>query len=79
MSNILGYAIFRDGKQVGIEKTLACAKHWVESEIIPVCAAKDAERFARMESALKVIHTWASVDGGLWPPHVYDLCERSLA
>ena len=78
MSNVLGYAIFRDGKQVGIEKTLACAKHWVEAEIVPVCAAEDAERFARMESALKVIHTWASVPGALVPAEVVKLCDRNL-
>ena len=78
MSDILGYAIFRDGKQVGIEKTMACAKHWVEAEIVPVCAAPEVERYKQIETALKVIQTWASVEGGLWPPHVYELCERSL-
>ena len=78
MSAILGYAIFRDGKQVGIEKSMACAKHWVEAEIVPVCAAPEVERYKQMETALKVIQTWASVEGGLWPPHVYELCERSL-
>ena len=78
MSAILGYAIFRDGKQVGIEKSMACAKHWVEAEIVPVCAAPEVKRYKQMETALKVIQTWASVEGGLWPPHVYELCERSL-
>ena len=78
MNKILGYAIFRDGEHVGIEKTMACAKHWVEAEIMPVCAAPEVERYKQMETALRVIQTWASVEGGLWPPHVYDLCERSL-
>ena len=78
MSAILGYAIFRDGKRVGLEKSMVCAKHWVEAEIVPVYAAPEVARYKQMETALKVIQTWASVEGGLWPPHVYDLCERSL-
>lgn len=42
----------------------------------------DAEKFCRdcerMRSALRVIHTWASVPGALDPRHVLDLTERAL-
>ena len=78
MSKVLGYAVFRHGHPVSIERTLSAAKQWVDAEIVPVCAAPEVERYKQMETALKVIQTWASVEGGLWPPHVYELCERSL-
>lgn len=78
MSKVLGYAIFRHGHQVGIERSLPVAKQWVDAEIVPVLGVPDIRRYLQMETALKVILTWASVDGGLWPPHVYELCKRSL-
>ena len=31
-----GYGIVRDGKQVGVERTMACALHWVDAEIVPL-------------------------------------------
>jgi len=33
----------------------------------------------RTRSALKVIHTWASVDGALDPEHVKKLCKKTLS
>ncbi len=42
----------------------------------------DAEKLCRdcerMRSALRVIHTWASVPGALEPRHVLDLTESAL-
>ena len=35
---VVGYALYREGRQVGIERTLACANHWVEAEIVPIYA-----------------------------------------
>lgn len=35
-------------------------------------------RVERLESALKVIHTWASVDGALDAEHVINLARRAL-
>jgi hypothetical protein len=35
-------------------------------------------RYERMERALKVIHTWAGVDGALVPEWVRDECEWAL-
>jgi len=32
----------------------------------------------RLQSALKVIHTWATVDSALVPEHVIELCEKVL-
>lgn len=32
----------------------------------------------RLRSALKVIHTWASVDGALDPEDTRNLCRRTL-
>lgn len=36
------------------------------------------EQAIAMSSALKVIRTWASVDGCLCADHVIDLCDRTL-
>jgi hypothetical protein len=40
--------------------------------------AEERKRSTKIESALKIIFTWASVDGALDPANVRDLCERSL-
>lgn len=37
-----------------------------------------AARAERLESALKIIHTWATVDGALASGDVIDLCRRTL-
>jgi hypothetical protein len=54
---ILGYAIFREGKQTGIERSLPVAKQWVDAEIVPLCAA--SERDDLLE-ALQLHHAAAS-------------------
>lgn len=41
-------------------------------------AAPSAKRVERLETALKIIHTWASVDGALKAGDVIDLCRRTL-
>lgn len=33
---ILGYALFREGKQQGIERSLSQASRWVDAEIVPL-------------------------------------------
>ncbi len=35
----LGYALFRQGIHTGTERSLACAKHWVDADIVPLYAA----------------------------------------
>lgn len=35
---VVGYALYREGRQVGTERTLACANHWVEADIYPLVA-----------------------------------------
>ncbi len=40
---ILGYAIFRDGQQTGIERSLTVAQQWVDAEIVPLCAASERD------------------------------------
>ncbi len=40
---ILGYAIFREGKQTGIERSLPVAQQWVDAEIVPLCAASERD------------------------------------
>lgn len=37
-----------------------------------------AARIVKAESALKVIHTWSRVPGGLHPDHVRNLCAKAL-
>ena len=36
------------------------------------------KRIKKLESALKVIRTWASVPGALVPEHVIELCDRNI-
>lgn len=35
-------------------------------------------KYQQMESALKVIHTWATVPEALVPRHIMDLCDKAL-
>ncbi len=40
---ILGYALFRDGKQTGFARWLPVAQQWVDAEIVPLCAASERD------------------------------------
>lgn len=41
--NKFGYALIRGGKVVATERTLACAQHWVDAEIIPLCPVQQRD------------------------------------
>ena len=63
----LGYAIFREGRQVGFERTLAVANHWAEAEIVPLCRMSERdELLAALEKiATKCNHDMHGDDGSL--------------
>ena len=61
------------------KRILEITKKRAERCVTHHCACDCREyRYQEMERALRVIHTWASVDGALDQKQVRDLCDKAL-
>lgn len=76
---ILGFALFREGHQQGIERSLPVAKQWVDAEIVPLCAASERDELLE---ALKLAREMLDLEYGYTKPgdsFVIDNIDAAIA
>lgn len=54
MKEIWAYGIVRDGKRIAVEYSEACAKHWVDAEIVPLSPMRERDELLAAVEAIEI-------------------------